>query len=205
MVTAVVGAGGKTTLIRQLAARYRAEGRRVLVTTSTHMYREPDTLIDPDAQTLRTALDKTGYAMAGSSEAEGKIGPLPPPVYEAGCAAAAEVLLEADGARGHLLKLPRPGEPVIFDNVSKIILVINLKAEGLPLSQAAHRAPLVAAALGVGEDTPVTEGLLRQLTARYWEELCRRWPDKRVTLHLNYRPEQQALARRCSQLWDVLQ
>ena len=49
MVTAVVGAGGKTTLIRELSARYRAQGKRVLVTTSTHMFRERHTLVDAEA------------------------------------------------------------------------------------------------------------------------------------------------------------
>ena len=52
MVTAVVGAGGKTTLIRELSARYRAQGKRVLVTTSTHMFREPSTLVDAEAAEL---------------------------------------------------------------------------------------------------------------------------------------------------------
>ena len=107
MVTAVVGAGGKTTLIRELSARYRAQGKRVLVTTSTHMFREPSTLVDAQAAQIAAALQTEGFAMAGSTAAEGKIGPLPPGVYAAACAAADEVLVEADGARGHLVKLPR--------------------------------------------------------------------------------------------------
>ena len=38
MIIAVVGSGGKTTLIKQLASRYRREGKTVLVTTTTHMF-----------------------------------------------------------------------------------------------------------------------------------------------------------------------
>ena len=102
--------------------------------------------------------------------------------------------MEADGARGHLVKLPRAGEPVIFDNVTDIVLVINLKAEGLPLCVAAHHPEQVAAALGVAQDTPLTPALLGRLTALYRAHLRSRWPDKRLRLHLNYRPDQQALA-----------
>ena len=190
MVTAVVGAGGKTTLIRELSARYRAQGKRVLVTTSTHMFREPSTLVDAQAAQIEAALQTEGFAMAGSAAPEGKIGPLPPGLY----AAADEVLVEADGARGHLVKLPRAGEPVIFDNVTDIVLVINLKAEGLPLRVAAHHPEQVAAALGVAQDTPLTPALLGRLTALYREHLRSHWPDKQLRLHLNYRPHQQALA-----------
>ena len=40
MVKAFVGSGGKTTLIKRQARQYRAEGKRVFVTTSTHMFIE---------------------------------------------------------------------------------------------------------------------------------------------------------------------
>ena len=33
---------GKTTLIKKLAARYRSEGKTVLVTTTTHMFIEEE-------------------------------------------------------------------------------------------------------------------------------------------------------------------
>lgn len=194
MVTAVVGAGGKTTLIRELSALYRAQGKRVLVTASTHMFREPSTLVDAQAAQIVAALQTEGFAMAGSAAPEGKIGPLPPDLYAAACAAADEVLVEADGARGHLVKLPRAGEPVIFDNVTDIVLVINLKAEGLPLCEAAHHPEQVAAALGTAQDAPLTPALLGRLTALYRAHLRSHWPDKRLRLHLNYRSDQQALA-----------
>ena len=36
MIIAVVGSGGKTTLIKNMAAQYRAQGKTVLITPSTH-------------------------------------------------------------------------------------------------------------------------------------------------------------------------
>ena len=68
MTIAIVGSGGKTTLLKQLAARYRAEGRRVFVTTTTHMFPEPDTLLTDDADEIIRTLEETGYAMAGIEE-----------------------------------------------------------------------------------------------------------------------------------------
>ena len=66
MIISVVGSGGKTTLIKQLASRYRAEGKTVLVTTTTHMFIEEDTFLTDDAQIIIHSLKETGYAMAGT-------------------------------------------------------------------------------------------------------------------------------------------
>ena len=38
MIIAVIGSGGKTSLIRALAAQYRSQGKTVFVTTTTHMF-----------------------------------------------------------------------------------------------------------------------------------------------------------------------
>ena len=68
MIISVVGSGGKTTLIKKLAARYRREGKTVLVTTTTHMFLEEDTLLTDDAKLIIHTLKETGYAMAGVSD-----------------------------------------------------------------------------------------------------------------------------------------
>ena len=41
-IISVVGAGGKSTLIRTLAERLSRRGRRVLVTTTTHIWKPED-------------------------------------------------------------------------------------------------------------------------------------------------------------------
>ena len=47
MIQAVVGSGGKTTLIHRLA-RIPRQGKKVFVTTTTHMRIEADTLLTDD-------------------------------------------------------------------------------------------------------------------------------------------------------------
>ena len=50
MVIAVVGAGGKTTRIHKLAEQYRKLGQKVLVTTTTHMYREEGCILSGNVE-----------------------------------------------------------------------------------------------------------------------------------------------------------
>ena len=98
MIQAIVGAGGKTTLMHRLARQYREQGLKVLLTTTTHMFIESDTLCTGSAEEIRRALETGGYAMAGVADGE-KIGPLPEAVYLEVCQYADMVLVEADGSR----------------------------------------------------------------------------------------------------------
>ena len=112
MIIAVVGSGGKTTLIKKLAQQYREAGKTVLVTTTTHMFIEEDTLLTDDPDTIIRALRETGYAMAGISDGK-KISALSRETFEAVCPHADVMLVEADGSRMHPLKYPKETEPVI--------------------------------------------------------------------------------------------
>ena len=163
MVTAVVGAGGKTTLIHALTARHRAAGRSVLVTTTTHMRREPGMLLNPTPEQLTAALKTAGYAAAGVPAAEGKIGPLPREVYLAGCAAADEVLVEADGARGRFVKLPAPHEPVIPACAGQTVDVVGADGFGRPIAEVCHRPERYAAICGAALTDIVTPAMAAQV------------------------------------------
>ena len=79
MIRAIVGAGGKTSLIKKLASEYGKMGRKVFVTTSTHMFVEPDTLVTENVEEILHELETKGYVMAGSPCGE-KIKALPLPV-----------------------------------------------------------------------------------------------------------------------------
>lgn len=175
MIRAFVGAGGKTTLIHEQAARYRAQGKRVFVTTSTHMFIEPDTVLSDDPEVILAQLNRTGYVMAGIPEGE-KIRSLSSETYERVCSYADVVLLEADGSSRKPIKFPNSTEPVLYDNVEEIVVVCGLQAIGKPLIEIAHRPELVKACLGAQDDTIITlehiaalvrEGYLRPLREKY--------------------------------------
>ncbi|MGM9589174.1 MAG: selenium cofactor biosynthesis protein YqeC [Faecousia sp.] len=175
MIRAFIGAGGKTTLIQKQAAEYRAEGKKVFVTTSTHMFIEPDTLLTDDPEIIIRQLRRTGYAMAGIPEGE-KIGALSPETYGRVCTFADVVLVEADGSAHRCIKFPNATEPVIFENVEEVVVVCGLHAIGKPLREVAHRPELVMACLGASENTTITlehiaklvlQGYLRPLREKY--------------------------------------
>ena len=84
MIRAIVGAGGKTSLIKRLTSEYRKQGRSVFVTTSTHMFVEADTLVTEEVDSIIHELKTKGYVMAGASCGE-KIRALPKEVYEEVC------------------------------------------------------------------------------------------------------------------------
>lgn len=169
MITAVVGAGGKTTLIHTLAEAYRAAGRKVFVTTTTHMFTEPDTLLTGDAQAIIRQLEETGYAMAGLPFGE-KIAALPEETYATVCAYADEVLVEADGSKHCPIKFPNEREPVIPENAEKIIVVCGLHALGKPVKDAAFRLELVKQCLNISDDTVITPVHIQQLVRKGYVE-----------------------------------
>ena len=175
MIISVVGSGGKTTLIKKLAGEYRQAGKRVFVTTSTHMFAEDDTLLTDDADAIIDRLEKTGYAMAGIPEGK-KIKALCRETYEAVCAASDVVLVEADGSKGLPLKYPNATEPVIPHNTDEIIVVCGLNAIGRQAKAVCHRLELVKECLGIEDDTEITafhvqklvqEGYLKPLGAAH--------------------------------------
>lgn len=183
MITAVVGAGGKTTLIHRLAAEYRAAGKKVFVTTTTHMYTEADTLLTADAEAILRRLNETGYAMAGTPCGE-KMTALPQAVYDAVCKAADEVLVEADGARHFAVKYPNDTEPVIPANTEKIIIVCGLHGLGKPAKEAAFRLDAVMECLGIGADTLITPPHVQRLVRKgYVEKLMEQYPNVKTEIY----------------------
>ena len=182
MIQAVVGSGGKTTLIRKLAAQYRAQGKKVFVTTTTHMWAEPDTLLTDCANEIIRVLEKTGYAMADIPEGK-KIRSLSAETYRTVCAHADAVLVEADGSKRLPLKYPNDSEPVIPSNADEILVVCGLNALGHPIREVCHRPELVTACLGVSPETVITPAHVQRLTTEgYLRPLREKYPDKKVTL-----------------------
>lgn len=182
MMIAVVGSGGKTTLIKKLAAQYRSEGKTVLVTTTTHMFIEPDTLLTDDATAIMQALNETGCVMAGIPEGQ-KIKALSKDTFDAVCDCADVVLVEADGSKGLPLKFPNATEPVIPENTDEIIVVCGLNAIGQKVKDVCHRLELVKACLDVEDYTIVEpEHIQKLVTEGYLKPLTAAFPEAKITV-----------------------
>ena len=141
-IISVIGAGGKTTALLALARAL--SDRRVLLTTSTHIYpvAPPDSralLIDPDADALLDALAAPGIVCAGTAASDGKLGALAPGLFRQAVRAADVTLCEADGAHRLPLKLHRADEPVAPLASDLCLIVAGLSARGQPVCGAVHR------------------------------------------------------------------
>lgn len=170
MVTAIVGSGGKTTLIHALRDKYLAEGKKVFVTTTTHMFKETDTFTDADDLTCIKALNENNYCMAGTTASEGKISALPESVYTNICKAADIVLVESDGSKHMPLKFPAEWEPVIPPNADRIIVVAGLHALGKKCSEAVFRHELAVQNANIIEDTIIEPEHIQMLIRKGYLE-----------------------------------
>ena len=182
MIVAVVGSGGKTTLIKKLASQYYSEGKTVFVTTTTHMFIEGDTLLTDDAERILQALKKNGYVMAGIPEGE-KIKTLSRETYEAVCPHADVVLVEADGSKHMPLKYPNDSEPVIPENTDEIIVVWGPHGLNRPANTVCHRLELVCQCLVIDATTLITkEHVHKLLEEGYLKPLQQKFPHARIRI-----------------------
>lgn len=182
MIQAIVGAGGKTTLLKTLAQEYRNQGKRVFVTTTTHMLIEEDTLLTDDSETILKALNDTGYVMAGIPDGI-KFKALSQKTYTEVCAHADVVLVEADGSNHMPLKYPNSTEPVVPDNADEIFVVCGLQALGQTAKASCHRLELVKDFLGIEDDTIITPYHVQKLVMDgYVNPLRKKYPGKKISI-----------------------
>ena len=155
-VTAAVGSGGKTTLLRTLGEELARAGHTVLLCTTTKIFPFDGLPCARTEEELEKLRRKHRLLCAGTPYLDtGKLTALSVPM-----AALAErfdyVLAEADGSAQRPLKAHAAHEPVIPPEVRRIVCVVGLSGLGVPIEEAAHRPELYADLAGVSVQTPVT-------------------------------------------------
>ena len=132
-MTALVGAGGKTTLMYALARRMADAGRRVVCTTTTKIFPPEDGL---PVVLLEGAADPVAA------------------VHDALSAVPCVVARKP-------LKAPAAHEPVLPEPLGCCVAVVGLDSVGQPLDDGhVHRSALVCAAAGQEPGSPVTPATL---------------------------------------------
>lgn len=160
----LVGGGGKTTVMYELAAAWAACGRKVLVLTSTHILCPADGSFAADAAAVHNLWQQRRYAVIGTLElATGKLTAPPQDLYEALQLQAGVILCEADGSRHHPCKVPAEHEPVLWPDSDIVLAVAGMDALGRPLAQACQRPQLAAELLGCGAEKILDEQMLAAL------------------------------------------
>lgn len=160
----LVGGGGKTTVMYELAAAWAACGRKVLVLTSTHILHPADGSFAADAAAVHSLWQQGRYAVIGTSElATGKLTAPLQFLYEELKLQADVILCEADGSRHHPCKVPAEYEPVLLPDSDIVLAVAGMDALGRPLAQACQRPQLSAELLNCSLDSVIDEQMLAAL------------------------------------------
>ncbi|MCI8537469.1 MAG: putative selenium-dependent hydroxylase accessory protein YqeC [Oscillospiraceae bacterium] len=157
-VTAVIGGGGKTTLLRVLGEALAQRGERALLCTTAKFLPFPglENLVSPTEEDIQATFRRHHLIAAGAPvPGTGKLAGLELPMARL-AALADYVLVEADGSAGRPMKAHAPHEPVIPAEANQTVLVIGASGFGQPIFQAAHRPERYAALAGVSLDAEVT-------------------------------------------------
>lgn len=160
-VTAIIGGGGKTTLLRALGEELARGGHKVLLCTTTKIYPFPEleNVTGGGVRELAAALRRCPLACTGTPVAD--TGKLTTPELSMGALAelAEYVLVEADGAAGRPMKAHAAHEPVIPTEANEVICVVGASGFGQQISLAAHRPELYAQRAGANSDALITPEL----------------------------------------------
>lgn len=165
-VTAVIGSGGKTSLLAALA---RELPGTVILCTTTHILPFADMPL-LDAPTA-SDLQRHRVICVGTPQADGKL--TAPTCAIASLRALSDyVLVEADGSRRLPLKAHAPHEPVIPPEAAQTICVVGASGFGQPICGVAHRPELFCRLTGADLHAPATPALAAHVIDA--EGLCNR-------------------------------
>ena len=160
-ITAVIGSGGKSTLLKTLGLELMRAGSRVVLCTTTHMFPVAGVPWDGSSRRLDAAPWKPGALHAPGCTCEACVGLARGAICQAGVldpetgklSAPAEplnelaqrfdyVLAEADGSKRLPLKAHAAWEPVIPTGTANVVWVVGASGFGRPVDEVVHRPEL---------------------------------------------------------------
>jgi probable selenium-dependent hydroxylase accessory protein YqeC len=168
-MVSLIGAGGKTTVLFHLAKEIRDAGGKVLVTTTTKIFKP----VKPHVDRLFLVQDADALVPAASGihgpviiaagydvDDEGKLIGLPAKWLNSAAASGQfdNIVIEADGAASRLFKVPSEIEPVIPENTNLTVWIMSIKVLGKPMHPSwIHRVERALAIVDASAETLVTK------------------------------------------------
>ncbi|MDR9411607.1 MAG: selenium cofactor biosynthesis protein YqeC [Haloquadratum sp.] len=156
-ITAVVGAGGKKTLMRRLSASLET----AVVTATVRIppiapWVATLAFTDDPVEAVRSATEWPVGVLAGTEGPDRRVG-YPPATVDAIGTLGHPVLVKADGARMRRFKAPGEAEPQLPQASAQVVWVVSVGVVGAPLSaELVHRPDHVAALTGRPMGDPIT-------------------------------------------------
>lgn len=143
-VICLAGAGGKTTTMYQLADELAEMGKRVLVTTSTHIARPKSGVVLEAEHVGQVTEEAWTEPVLIVGRVDGEKLAMPEGLGEESqilrlLSICDVILAEADGAACHPLKVPRDGEPVILPRTELLIGCAGLSCIGKTWAETCFR------------------------------------------------------------------
>ena len=162
-VISFVGGGGKTTTMYALADIFRKNGKKVVVTTSTHLQAPSEEIRARNLKEIRRLWESGKIAVIGNdceikknlveevdvSKSVRKMCMPSPDFLQEVLREADVILIEADGAKHLPCKVPKKKEPVIISECTDVIAVMGMDALGERLEKVCFRKELAIQFLNV--------------------------------------------------------
>lgn len=131
-IISLAGAGGKTTTIKILTKELVQNKYRVLITTTTKMFKQDNTITIQDKNLIEKTIKNKYWVFTGKDWGD-KIGSWNEFYLNEIIKLTDVTLIEADGAKCLPFKFPREKEPVYLNETNKIVYLIGMKALYQPL------------------------------------------------------------------------
>ena len=164
-VTAIVGGGGKTSLMFRLGEELAASGEIAVATTTTRIYppEDPEICLLCGREDLSGLMERGRLYCIGAPGMDGKLHYPGDEAFAAARQSAHRLFVEADGARHYPAKAPGESEPVIPRGVDSFIAVAGLDAPGGKIADVCFRSELVCDILDAGPEDILTPEMLAEL------------------------------------------
>ena len=139
-IVSFVGGGGKTTSMYTLANDLSNLGKKVLVTTTTHMHMPKDYInFKGDLNEIKERFKDSNLITVGIKDKNEKISSVGNEIAEILIELCDFLLIEADGSKMLPLKAPASHEPVILKNTTMIVGVAGIDSIGRTIKEICHR------------------------------------------------------------------
>ncbi|MBQ8662810.1 MAG: putative selenium-dependent hydroxylase accessory protein YqeC [Eubacterium sp.] len=170
-IISLVGGGGKTSTMYAIAEGFWRQGKRVLVTTTTHIrgaeigvedllkeqVTENTAVFAKNLQEVEQLWQMNRIVVIGTGNAGEKVSMPESEFLSEAMAKAETVIIEADGAKCLPCKVPIENEPVLLSECNVVVGVMGMDALGQPATDICFRYERAKEVLGFEEGHQISQ------------------------------------------------